>query len=263
MSASPVISYLHYLQEVSRKILLRSGYENVLYGKSKKQNPCYFNYDRKIRLPEYLLQLKALLQRDQTRGLYLGLGLFVGQVERNKGNRKIAAPLFVCSVDVFSEEGSPVAMHEIRWESITLNYDLITMVLERRMKLEDEEASLSLPEIDQLISPQKLKILSDVEAEFDRRGEAKDFQRELLKGDRLESTVKLIMREIPEFNCVTISDEDFDSDNLNDLIRNDQSLLNLGATLTFFPHSFLFTAPVPEQLATYIGLRELISQIEH
>ncbi len=84
MGDNPVIAYLHYLQEVSRKILLRSGFENVLYGKAKKQNPCYFDYDRKARMPEYLLQLKALLQRDQTRGLYLGLGLFVGQVEKNK-----------------------------------------------------------------------------------------------------------------------------------------------------------------------------------
>jgi len=46
-----VISYLRYLHDISRKILQRGGFENVLYGKPIKQHPYYFDIDRHGDLP--------------------------------------------------------------------------------------------------------------------------------------------------------------------------------------------------------------------
>lgn len=263
MSESPVISYLHYLQEVSRKILLRSGFENVLYKKPKRHNPCYFDLENSERLQDYLLRLRAFLQRDSSRGLYLGFGLFVGQVERNQRKRNIAAPLFFCAVDLDSENDLNAITHEIRWNSITLNYDLITMILEQRIDREDEE--LLLPPTENLIAPEKLKMLSEIEDEFERRIEDVAYQNQLSNGEKLSSFVNSLKRQMSEFDCVKMSDTKFNLDDLNDLVQSSESLFSIhrtNAAMSFFNHRFFFVAPVPDQLATYIALRELIGQIK-
>jgi|GEM_PF-3178953 len=263
MSESPVISYLHYLQEVSRKILLRSGFENVLYRKSKKQNPCYFDFKKIDHLQEYLLRVRAVLQRDFTRGLYIGFGLFVGRLTRNQRNRSVAAPLFFCSVDLDSDSKPNTVSPEIRWSSITLNYDLITLILEQEIDRQDEE--LELPPIDNVIAPEKLKLLSEIEDEFERKVETESYQKQLLSGEKLTSFVDAMKRQISDFDSVGMANTEFDFKEIGALVDNRESLFSDGRLkgLTFFPHIFFFAAPVPEQLATYIALREMIRQIKN
>src|SRR5665213_1246400 len=108
MSQIPVISYLRYLSEVSRKILQRGGLENVLYRKTKKQDACYFDFDHSsIHRPAYLRGVHTLLQEQSGRGLFLGLGLIAGQIQKNGKKRNLAAPLFFCMVELDPDEENP------------------------------------------------------------------------------------------------------------------------------------------------------------
>src|SRR5947209_2717173 len=105
MAGISVVSYLRYLHEVSRKILQRGGFENILYGKSKRQNPCYFAFDRPaVQLPAYLRSVNVLLNEQSGRGLFVGLGLIVGQINGDGRKRNVSAPLFFCAVEIEVDE---------------------------------------------------------------------------------------------------------------------------------------------------------------
>ncbi len=248
---SPVISYLHYLQEVSRKILLRAGYENVLYKKPARQNPFYFPYDndrQAVHLPRYLLNLKQILQSDPNRGLFLGLGLFTGQVERgNKRVRKLAAPLCFCAVELSNDQEATEVTCDIRWESMTLNYDLIALVLGGEVEEETEDLPFNLPQMARQIPPHKLKVFTDIELELDQKIEDAGYQHDFLKGSKLEALMAKIKAELSEFAAVRISREPFEFRSLGDFVGA-QDLFRQVAKYTFFPHRFLFVAPVPSSL---------------
>jgi hypothetical protein len=95
MNGLSVISYLGYLHEVSRKILQRGGFENVLHGKTKRQSPCYLDFDRPaVERPAYLRNVGVLLNEQPGKGLFLGLGLITGQLEGTGRKRNLSAPLF-------------------------------------------------------------------------------------------------------------------------------------------------------------------------
>src|ERR1700744_658052 len=122
--------------------------------------------------------MRTYLQKDTSRVLYLGLGLFAGQMERKERKRYIAGPLFICAVDLEGEADSNTMTYDIRWNSITLNYDLITMILEQEDRDEEDNG---LPFIENQIAPEKLKILSEIEDEIEIEIEEPKYQKHLLK----------------------------------------------------------------------------------
>jgi hypothetical protein len=46
MAGVSILSYLHYLHDVNRKLLQRGGLENVLYRKPVSQHPYYHQLDQ-------------------------------------------------------------------------------------------------------------------------------------------------------------------------------------------------------------------------
>jgi hypothetical protein len=187
--------------------------------------------------------------------------LFIGQVEKGNRVRKLAAPLCFCPVDLLNDDESPTVTHNIRWESVTLNYDLIALVLGDEADEEAEDLPFRLPQTSRQIPPPKLRVFTDMESKFDRQIDDAKFQNDLLRGSELHSLMVKIKSELSEFGATRISNDLFDIRKLGEFI-GPQDLLNQAAKFTFFPHRFLFVAPVAEQLATYIALRELIRQTE-
>src|SRR5256885_16544022 len=90
MAGVSILSYLHYLHDVNRKLLQRGGLENVLYRKPISQNPYYHQLDQSDSArPRHWLGSLRHIQNAEARGLALrplvGLGLTVGQTDTAKG----------------------------------------------------------------------------------------------------------------------------------------------------------------------------------
>jgi hypothetical protein len=255
MAGISVISYLSYLHEVSRKILQRGGFENVLHGKTKRQNPCYFDFDRPaVQRPAYLRSISVLLNEQPGKGLFLGLGLITGQLEGDRRRRNLSAPLFFCGVEVESEEGNPSrADYEVLWDSITLNYDLMTLFLEREAP-DAEDAFQNAFAFDNRVSTEKLKVLSDVERELDRNVDSPEYQAGLKQGPKLRELMKLLRDNIPELGGISLCHDLYEHTNLAAYVAR--------RTPTFFSHRFFFVAPVADQLSTSVALHKLIRQVE-
>jgi len=86
MAGVSILSYLHYLHDVNRKLLQRGGLENVLYRKPVSQHPYYHQLDQSDSArPRHWLGSLRHIQNAEARGLALrplvGLGLVVGQAE--------------------------------------------------------------------------------------------------------------------------------------------------------------------------------------
>lgn len=255
MSRIPVISYLRYLQEVSRKILQRGGLENALYRKTRRQDPCYFDFDRSSpHRPAYFRTVHTLLQEQPGRGLFFGMGLVTGQMQKNGKKRNLAAPLFYAMVELDQEEENPTKVSpEVVWDSISLNYDLLTMFLEQKDQEEAENDFHNPLAFDNRISPEKLKILSDIERELEREAEDVSYQAQLKQGPKLRELMKLIHDNITEFSTVSIANEVFDPRFIE--------VYATRSSMTFFCHRFFFVAPVADQLSTSVALHKLIRQV--
>jgi hypothetical protein len=254
-----IISYLRYLHDISRKILQRGGFENVLYGKPKKQHPYYFNFDQRgENLSTYLRLRNTFLQSEAGKGLFLGMGLITGKLETRTRKRNICAPLLFCAVELVSDEEDPTHVeHAIIWNSITLNYDLITLILEHASHDEPEDVGDLVSTFvgsGEKIDPAKLIILTDIETELDRNLDQEKYQEELLQGEKIDELMCRLKEKISDFRSITPSPTTFEYAQLKDYIVSER--------LRFFRHRFFFVAPVADQLSTTVALRELIRQTE-
>lgn len=72
MPAVSILSYLHYLHDVNRKLIQRGGMENILYRKPASQRPCYHQLDQPdaARSRHWLDALRHI-QNAEARGLAL------------------------------------------------------------------------------------------------------------------------------------------------------------------------------------------------
>ncbi len=259
MAEVPVISYLHYLHEVSRKILQRGGFENVLYGKTRKQQPCYLDFDNPgTRLPRYFRDLSVLFAERPGRGLFLGLGLIIGQIRKESGTaaqrgrkRNICAPLFYCAVGLPDPNGSDDTDYEIVWESLTFNYDLLTLILEHESHEEPEDIDFGF---ERRVAPEKLKILADIEKEIDDNIDSRAFQMQLRTGNKVREYMARLKDTLAEFSGIDLSSDPFLNEELADHVASEN--------LKFFGRRFLFVAPVADQLSTTLALRKLIHECE-
>ena len=125
-----ILSYLHYLHDVNRKLLQRGGLQNGLYRKPVSQHPYYHQLDQPDpNRPRHWLGSLRHIENAQARGLMLrplvGLGLVVGQLDTPKGLKRLAAPLAFCNAHLLEDDERPNSVQmEVLWESVTLNYDL-------------------------------------------------------------------------------------------------------------------------------------------
>lgn len=255
MAGVSILSYLHYLHDVNRKLLQRGGLENVLYRKPVSQNPYYHQLDQPdAARPRHWLGSLRHIQNAEARGITLrplvGLGLVLGQAETLKGTKRLAAPLAFCNAQLVEDDDRPNSVTmEVIWDSVTLNYDLLTLFLGQLS--EDEGDENGVPQAG--VGGATLAVFTEVENDLEKS--AGDFN----PGARLISaflskTMKYIHDNVPEFRSVGISAVPYDHRLLDTLVQKRPAV--------FFPHRFFFVAPAAGELTTMTALAKLIRQTE-
>jgi hypothetical protein len=246
-NASVMQAYLSYLQEMSRKISQRQGMENVLYRKTKKY-PSFYCASSEVE-QRYLRQVKEHLDKEGDRQLFFGNGLVLGTIQKNSTQKPVAAPLLSFLVDLEIDERGRTITWELVWESVSLNYDLMTLILGQ----DNSEDSGLLELTEGGIGVASLEAFEEIEQEFEtvlQQGRSL----ELRQPETSEKVIQQIQRRVREFCSTIISERSYRPELLEPSIRQLQSL-------TFYGHQFLFVAAMPNQLSTYTALRQLLLEV--
>lgn len=248
-SPDVVQAYLAYLKEMSRKISQRTGMENVLYGKTKASPHYYRALGAKD--DQYWRAVANHLAKTSDRQLFLGNGLVVGCLWKKQTRKHIAAPLLYALVRVEPDEAGRVYTYAVEWDSVSLNYDLVTLVLEQDL---DEEEDNEFFDHSAGIDTQQLNILEDVETGLQK---LVDSQPEQVMTDppvtALFKTLQTSMSELSGVDVIDPSRETFTLDRLQ------KKSMDIG--LRFYPQQFFYVANLPGQLSTYTALRKLIAEV--
>ena len=255
MPAVSILSYLHYLHDVNRKLIQRGGMENVLYRKPVSQTPYYHQLDQPDSTrPRHWLGALRHIQNAEARGLALrpliGLGLVVGQGETSKGIKRFTAPLAFCNAELVEDDEKPgfVTM-EIVWDSATLNYDLLTLLLGQ--VLDDEGDEASPPQVG--VGGATLARFTEVENDLEKLANDLNPEARFTPG-ALAKLMKYVHDTVPEFRSVSISTVPYEHRLLEALVQKRPAV--------FFPHRFFFVAPAAGELTTMTALAKLIRQTE-
>lgn len=205
MPGVSILSYLRYLHDVNRKLLQRGGLENVLYRRPARLNPCYHQYDQPDpSRPAHWLATMRHLQNNEARGValrpLLGFGLMVGQVQTARGLKKLSAPFAFCNARLIEDEDRPNAVQlEPLWDTITLNYDLLTLFLGQ---LNEEETDEALP--TQGVGGQALAVFNTVEQDLERL--ASELHPDTrLKGSVLSGLMNYVRNSVGKFQAVEVA----------------------------------------------------------
>jgi hypothetical protein len=238
-SSDVIQSYLSYLQEMSRKITLRSGMENVLYRKTKKKYHYYLPADSSVD-SRYLKEVKDHIDKEPDRKLFLGNGLVVGLITKKKTKKYIASPLLYFLVEIDTDDSGRKFIHEVEWDSVSLNYDLVTLILEKDSEEENQiEDDTSYKK--QLINPfnNNAEIFEDIETELESYLSQEEFIDIFSDISTSRELFIKIKNEVEEFKQTVISEENFTLEQLDSLIKNEG--------LTFFSNFFFQTSYQPTQ----------------
>lgn len=252
-----ILSYLRYLHDVNRKLLQRGGLENVLHRKPASQHPYYHPLDQPdANRPRHWLGSLRHIENAQARGVSLrplvGLGLVVGQLDSAKGPKRLTAPLAFCNARLVEDEERPNAVKmEILWESVTLNYDLLTLFLGQTQDDEPDEDGNRLPQSG--VGGSTLSVFTEVENDLERwaNDANPDFRFDLAAQAKV---MKYIHDTVPEFRSVSISTAPYDHRLLEALVQRRPPV--------FFAHRFFFVASAAGELTTMTALAALIRQTE-
>jgi hypothetical protein len=240
-------AYLSYLQEMSRKISQRQGMENVLYRKTKK-SPSFYRSSKDVD-QSYLRQIKEHLDKEGDRQLFFGNGLVIGTIQKNNTQKAIAAPLISLLVDLELDERGRTLTWDVVRESVSLNYDLMTLILARDNDEDNEPPGFTEGGIDIL----SLEAFEEIEQEFEMAlKQNRSF--DLLKAETSEKVFRQVQSSVREFHSTLVSGQAYTPDLLEGSIRQSQNLV-------FYNHQFLFVSVMPNQLSTYTALRQLLLEV--
>lgn len=247
-SSEVVQSYLAYLQEMSRKISLRTGMENIFYGKSKN-NPHYYRSFEDVD-SQYLRNVRNYLEKESDRQLFLGNGLIAGSFKKKQSKKYVTAPLIYFLVKTDLDENERSFIYSIEWDSVSLNYDLITLILEQDLEEEqEEEMGFQSAGVD----TNKLDVLEDIENRLENM--LKQQSNSLISKVLAVETFQQISEKVSEFNTVEFSTEEFTLQKIENLGSNAK------VELSFYNDRFFYVASLPGQLSTYTALRKLILEV--
>jgi len=128
---SGVIAYLHYLRDISRKIVGKTGFNNLIAPSSKKAQGFVrqlFTLDHKIHPSDsqydYFLEVIRVLDRHADRQFFIGFGLFAGKYQR----KSYSAPLLFMECTVERDSDTGFISLDLDFNSLRLNYDLLADV---------------------------------------------------------------------------------------------------------------------------------------
>jgi hypothetical protein len=245
-SLDVVQAYLAYLQEMSRKISQRTGMENVLYGKTKS-SPHYYRALGTEDDP-YLRSVANHLAKASDRQLFLGNGLMVGCLWKNQTKKYIAAPFMYCLVKVEPDEPGKSYEYIPEVDTASLNYDLITLLLEQDP---DEEEYDEFLDQSAGIDTKKLDVLGKIEIKLQTLIDREPGQ--VMTSSLGSGVFQTLQTSISELSSVELGAGQFTLDSLQ------KKSMEVG--LKFYDHQFFYVANLPGQLSTYTALRKLIAEV--
>ncbi|MCS6989629.1 MAG: hypothetical protein NZM06_08965 [Chloroherpetonaceae bacterium] len=253
---SNIIPYLRYLREMSRKILMNKGFENVLYKKPRGQNPLYSEYPQ-VNLNYWQLaedQIRKAERNGVTMRLFVGLGLCVGRfnLQAARQRRHLAAPLLYAPIELDRDEDSNEILPYERWEELTLNYDLLTILLGN-----EPQEGIEMPSPN--AKSQALQLNTDAYeeiAKIEQEIEATDPNSEPNLAHRFFERLRARIPAISDCDVrESLSIADAELAHALERLMQDR--------LTFFKHRFFFLAVVPDELTAFEELKTLLDQAEH
>jgi hypothetical protein len=247
--------YIQYLRDVSRKIVNRAGFENVLPAETRKKKNYYYNLDSYSNLvelfkddeysipkperqfAEYLKTVNNFLQSSEEHRWFFGLGLIHGKYEGSQ----LLAPLVTVICNINNTENGDFQIN-IDEQSYQINYDLLAKFLNIKIDEEgDEERVLTQEEED------KFRAIEEIENEiFSSASKSR-------MPDTREIFRKLKSR-ISNFQQVQENGSGF---NYEARFHSEP----LFGNLFFTQHTFCFVRNVPNILSTYEELNELLKQL--
>lgn len=245
-----VTAYLEYLREMARKVAYRGTFLNVLHRKPRRSPERYLNWDEPHNpraLARYLAAVEQDIRSQDGRALFLGIGLLVGKLAYQGTVNLIASPLIMLPIEVDPPEGvGDSVTHEVEWSAASLNYDLVTAIIERTDTVDPEDA-IGLPN---QIHPSSAKAINDVEASLGEQVERPGVSQRLAEPSYVESLLTLLRQDIPAFReRIVPATTDF-------RLRDLPSMMD-GHRLTWFNHRFAFMGAMPDSLSAYEALNDL------
>src|SRR5262245_32391416 len=254
----PVTAYLEYLREMSRKIAYRGSFLNVLYRKPRRAPDRYLSLDiphQGDELQRYLVGVEQDRRMEDGRKLFVGIGLIAGRLSqevvgtRSRSSINAAAPLLMVPTDVESPEDTGASYaFEPDWNAITVNYELVNAVLERRDMIDPDD---SLP-IDRMLSPGVATVIDQLENSLEEICGSSGSEHKFASPEYLKTQMDRLRRDIPAFRELVrdpTPPSAFKKESLRSYVEQDG--------LTWFNHRFLFMGTMPDSLSAYDALQVL------
>jgi superfamily I DNA and/or RNA helicase len=247
--------YIQYLRDVSRKIVNRAGFENVLPIETRKKKNYYFNLDKytdidglfrddEYSIPasesefrSYVKTVNSFLQSSDEHRWFFGLGIIHGKYE----NTSLLAPLVTVICNINNSENGDYQIN-VDEQSYQVNYDLLAKFLNIRIDEEaDGERILTQEEEN------KFRAIEEIENEIFSSA----------RGNKIPD-IHEIFRKLKE----TITNFEEVQENTNGTFDYSSRLKSdpLFGKLQFTHHSFCFVRSVPNILSTYEALNDLLNQ---
>jgi len=250
----PVSAYLEYLREMSRKIAYRGTFLNVLHRKPKRSPDRYQNYDvptSQDLMQRYLTGVEQDIRGQDGRTLFIGLGLLTGKLVSEGRAAVVAAPLYTVPVEIEALDGPGATLTaEPQWNSTSLNYDLVTAVIERTSVVDPDE----IVGAHDMLDPATTTVITALENAVDAHVQSDGFSQRLTSPEFLRTSITQLCSEVPAFRSqVTPAEMTYRKENLRLLV--DQSKLR------WHNHRFYFVGSMPDSLSAYEALNELCAQL--
>lgn len=255
-------SYIKYLKNLSRKIISKAGFENVLPVETKKRNNLFFDFSNfkeslcksneiSIKLEQqeiykYFQKCDYYLNNNDDKKLFIGLGLLNGLFNKGGNLSLLNAPLMYALADIEKNEDDSYSLF-IDISTYQLNYDLFAKIFDIKIDEENENELMSQEDFI------RFQILNKIEEQYiDKTIDNLDVNNNNIV-DYIEIFNQL-QNSITEFSKIVISTEKF---NYNDRILK---IKEAKPILKFYDIIFLFSNRVPDELSTYEALNVLSKQ---
>lgn len=248
-------SYIQYLRDVSRKIVNRAGFENVLPAETRKKKNYYFNLDNysdidnffkddeysipksERKFSEYVKTVNSFIQSSDEHRWFLGLGIVHGKYE----GTSLCAPLVTVICNINNADTGNVQIN-IDEQSYQVNYDLLAKFLNIKIDEEaGEERLLTQEEEDKFRAIEEIENVIFSSARRNRKPDTQEIF------SKLKSKIS---------NFEQVQKNDGGGFNYETRFKSEP----LFGNLFFTQHTFCFVRNVPNVLSTYEALNDLLNQ---
>ncbi len=242
-----ITQYLRYLRDVSRKIIVRNGFEKCLLNKQNKFALQINHFKKRVSAFDgeydtyswYYDQVKSSPEKK----LFIGFGLICG----TKKNKIIAGPLVYIQCDIDKEDDGTYSIDF--FDEANLNYDLIASLSDT---VNDEDNDVFTPS-----STNQTLLLERLENDILKCNSFNSLQ-------NFTTDAFLRLRiDFSEFAGIAIRNEVLSyRDEINKYLTAKATSLFKGSLKCFCEEAFSFIAAMPDQLSTYQALHSFVQSIE-